>query len=200
MTTIAIKDLLRTMLTRPRDAARDVIALNLSTQVLWMALALISITMSAIVSGLFHMMPIPNEEAAQAVEAMLFYSAPLGFALLNLGNAVLSIFVLFWSGRVFGGTGDIRDILAVVVLFQATVLALLLAIAVTSLLLPLLSAFAFLGFAIWVLWVMVSIIDVAHRFENIGKAIAVFLLATIVIPFGLSVIIGIVAAPFIGVS
>ena len=50
---------------------------------------------------------VPREEAAAAVQSMLFYSAPLGFAILNLGNAILSIFVLYWSGRVFGGTGDL---------------------------------------------------------------------------------------------
>ena len=193
-------NLLRTTLTRPREGARDIIAMNFSTQVLWMVLTLISITMSAIVSGLFHVLPVPNDAAGEIIRSMLFYTSPIGFALLNLGNAVLSIFVLFWSGRMFGGTGNIRDILSVIVLFQATVIGLLFAIAVASLLLPFISALAFLAFAVWAIWAMISMLDVAHDFRNIGKAIAVFLMATFVVPFGLSVIIGALAAPFIGVS
>ena len=131
---------------------------------------------------------------------MLFYSSPIGFALLNLGNAVLSIFVLFWSGRLFGGTGEIRDVLSVIVLFQATVIALLLIIAVASMLLPFVSALAFILFAVWAIWAMVTMIDVAHDFNSIGKAIAVFLMATFVVPFGLSIILGAVMSPFIGGS
>lgn len=188
------------MLTRPRQAAQDIIAFNLPTQVLWMALALISITLSAMVSGLFHAVPIPDEATAQAVQSMMFYDAPLGFAVLNLGNAVLSIFILLWSGRLFGGTGGMPEILSVIVLLQATVVACLIAIASISLLVPVLAAFAFLLFALWIVWSMVSIIDVAHRFENIAKAAAVFLMATFVVPFGLSVVLGAVAAPFIGVK
>lgn len=198
MTEISLKNLLTTTLTRPRDGARAIINLNLSTQVLWMALALISITMSAIVSGLFHMMPIPDEATAELVQSMLFYSAPIGFALLNLGNAVLSIFVLYWSGRLFGGTGDMRDVLSVIVLFQATVIALLVGIAILSLLLPSLSAFVFVIFAVWVIWAMISVIHVAHRFDSIAKSIAVFLMVTFVVPFGLSVILGVIMAPFVG--
>ncbi|MFD1159598.1 Yip1 family protein [Roseovarius aestuarii] len=200
MTDISLKHLLQTTLTRPREGAQTMIALNLSSQVLWMALTLISVTMSAIVSGLFHLMPIPDPATAQLVSSMLFYSSPLGFAILNLGNVVLSIFVLLWSGRLFGGTGEIRDILSAIVLFQGTVIVLLIGIGVVSMLLPILSAVLFVVFAIWVIWAMISVIDVAHRFESIGKSIAVFLMATFVVPFGLSVIIGVVTAPFIGVS
>ena len=198
MTEISLKNLLVTTLTRPREGAHAIISLNLSTQVLWMALALISITMSAIVSGLFHLMPIPDPATAELVQSMLFYSAPIGFALLNLGNAVLSIFVLFWSGRLFGGTGDMRDVLSVIVLFQGTVITLLVGIAIISMLLPSLSGFIFVVFAVWVIWAMISVIHVAHRFDSIAKSIAVFLMVTFVVPFGLSVIIGVISAPFIG--
>ncbi len=200
MSAFSIKDLFRTTLTRPRTGAKDIIALNFSTQVLWMALTLISITMSAMVSGMFHMMPLPADPAGEVIRSMLFYSSPIGFALLNLGNAVLSIFVLFWSGRLFGGTGEIRDVLSVIVLFQATVIALLLIIAVASMLLPIISALAFILFAVWAIWAMITMIDVAHGFQSIGKAIAVFLMATFVVPFGLSVILGAVMSPFIGGS
>lgn len=200
MSAFSIKNLFRTTLTRPRAGAQDIIALNFSTQVLWMALTLISITMSAMVSGMFHMMPISGDATGDVIRSMLFYSSPIGFALLNLGNAVLSIFVLYWSGRFFGGTGQIRDVLSVIVLFQATVIALLFAIAVASMLLPFVSALAFVLFAVWAVWAMITMIDVAHGFQSIGKAIAVFLMATFVVPFGLSVILGAVMAPFIGGS
>ncbi|MEO3414184.1 Yip1 family protein [Roseovarius sp. CAU 1744] len=200
MSKISIRNLLRTTLTRPREGARDIIALNFANQELWMALTLISITMSAIVSALFHLMPVPEDDTGEVIRSMLFYSSPIGFALLNLGNAVLSIFVLFWSGRMFGGTGQIRDILSVIVLFQATVIVLLFAIALVSMLLPFVSLLAFVLFAVWAIWAMVSVIAVAHGFQSIGKAIAVFLMATFVVPFGISVILGAVAAPFIGAS
>lgn len=200
MNASTLKTLLRTTLTQPRIGARDIIAMNFSVQELWMVLALISITMSGLVSGLFHLLPLPADATGDIIRSMLFYNSPIGFALLNLGNAVLSIFVLCWSGRMFGGRGEIRDILSVIVLFQATVIVLLFAIAVVSLLLPVVSALAFLVFAIWAIWAMISVLDVAHGFNNIGKAIAVFLMATFVVPFGLSVVIGALAAPFVGVS
>ena len=200
MKNLSVRDLLTTTLTRPREAGRDVIALNFSTQVLWMALTLISITMSAMVSGMFHLIPVPPDATGDVIRSMLFYTSPIGFALLNLGNAILSIFVLFWSGRMFGGTGEMREILSVIVLFQATVIALLVSIALASILLPFLSAIAFVIFAVWAIWAMVSLIDVAHGFESVGKAFAVFLMATFVVPFGLSIILGALTAQFIGAS
>ena len=198
MSGFSVRNLLRTTLTNPREGARQILAQGFSTQELWMALTLISITMSAMVSGLFHLIPVPEGARGEVIRSMLFYSSPIGFALLNLGNAVLSIFVLFWSGRMFGGTGQIRDVLSVIVLFQATVIALLFVISIASALLPFVAALAFVLFAVWAIWAMISVIAVAHDFRSIGKAIAVFLMATIVVPFGISVILGAIMSPFIG--
>ena len=115
------KALFRQTLTDPRQAGHKVIALNLPVQSLWMALMLMAVLLSLMVSALLHLAPLPPDELGQVIQVMPAYQAPLMFAVLNWGQAVISVFVLHWIGRIFGGQGELRDRLSVMTTLSGVV-------------------------------------------------------------------------------
>ncbi len=198
--TKGFKPLFRLMLTRPKKAGALMIDLGVPSQALWMALTLISVSVSLLASGLLHMVPLPDVEMGLLVRNSLPYTSPLLFALANWGNAALSVFIFLWIGRIFGGTGQIHDILSVIVLLQGTAVIVLTGLVAVGFILPLISSILMLGVAFWAIWAMICLMDVAHGFQNIGKAIGTFFVAAIGVPMGLSLFTGAIAALTAGVN
>lgn len=194
------KALFRQTLTQPGAAGHRIIAMDLPLQALWMALTFISVATSLLASGMLHLIPIPSDEMGDLLRASLPYGSPLVFALANWGNAVLSVFIFLWVGRVFGGTGQLRHLLAVIVLLQATAITLLVGLVLLGIVLPLVSVMLMLGVGLWTIWAMISLLRVAHNFDSLGNAIGTFLVAAIGVPLGLSLITGTIAALTAGVS
>ena len=77
MTFNTVKALFRTTLTDPRQGGRDVIALNLPTQGLWIALMLMAVILSLLVSGLFYVSPIPDDDLGQMIRSSPAFQSTL---------------------------------------------------------------------------------------------------------------------------
>jgi hypothetical protein len=184
----------------PRDGAQKVLSLNVPAQALWMALSLVSIVTSMIFAGLLQLAPMPQDEMGDLVRTMPAYDAPLIFALLQWARAVVTVFVLFWVGRVFGGTGQLGDVLAIVTWLQAVTFALMLGIVVLGALVPFVSSLLILVMVVWWVWAVVSSLDVAHGFESMVKAAAVLIVSVVGATIGLSIFIGVVASVFVGTT
>jgi len=184
----------------PRDGAQQVLSLNVPAQALWMALSLVSIVTSMIFAGLLQLAPMPQDEMGDLVRTMPAYDAPLIFALLQWARAVVTVFVLFWVGRVFGGTGQLGDVLAIVTWLQAVTFALMLGIVVLGALVPFVSSLLILVMVVWWVWAVVSSLDVAHGFESMVKAAAVLIVSVVGVTIGLSIFIGVVASVFVGTT
>lgn len=184
----------------PRDGAQQVLALGLPAQALWIALSLVSVVTSMIFAGLLQLAPMPQDEMGDLVRTMPAYDAPLIFALLQWARAVVTVFVLFWVGRTFGGTGRLVDILAIIAWLQAVTFCLMLGIVVLGALLPFVSSILVLVMAVWWVWAVVSALDVAHGFDSMIKAAAVMIVSVIGATIGLSIFIGVVASLFVGTT
>lgn len=188
MTFEQFRALFRLTLTNPRAAGALVIAMNLPMQGLWLALMLVSVVLSLLVSAVFHTMPLPPDEAGALIRMSPAYQAPLLFALINWGQSVISVFVLHWIGRSFGGQGELADLLAVMIWLQVVSIVLAVALFLLGLVLPLVGALLILATFVWGLWATVSLVDAAHRFDNLFKAALVCIVALAAFSIGMMMI------------
>lgn len=180
--------LFRQTLTDPRAAGGRVIAMNLPIQGLWMALGLVSVLLSLLVAGILQMMPLPPDEYGQALRMSPAYQSPLLFALFNWGQAVVSVFVLYWIGQMFRGQGRLADMLAVMIWLQVVSLVLAVGLFAVGLIFPVLGALAMLLAIFWGLWATVALVDAANRFNNMFKAAAVCLVAVAAFSIGMTLL------------
>ncbi len=184
----------------PKEAARHLLALELPAQALWMALALVSVVTSMVFSGLLQMAPMPADEMGDLIRGTPAYDAPLIFALLQWARAVVSVFVLYWVGTVFGGQGRLVDVLAVMTWLQAVTFVLMLGIVVLGVILPFVSSLLILAMAVWWVWAVISALDVAHAFDSMVKSAAVLIVSVIGATIGLTIFLGVVASVFVGTT
>lgn len=107
-TLAALIGAIRFTLRAPRDAARAVIGLRLSTSTGWTALALSAVASTLLSSLALQIAPVELEPAVAAV-----FGNPLRLALLQFGVLALGAALVFSVGRRMGGTGDLAGTLAV---------------------------------------------------------------------------------------
>ncbi len=178
--------LLRMTMTDPRQAGHEVIALGLPVQGLWLALMLMAVLLSLMVSGVFHGVPLPPGTMGEAIRLSPAYHSPLIFAVINWGQAVISVFVLYWIGRMFGGRGTLGDMLAVMIWLQFVSLVLAVALFVAGLIVPVAGGVLMLLALGWGIWATVALVDAANRFDNMFKAAGVCLAAVVAFMVGMT--------------
>lgn len=178
----------------PRQAAEQVLRIQLPIQAYWITLTLISVVSSLLLVSIVRAAPLPEGDLGQLLLQSPAYNAPLIFAIMQWGRVVLSVFMLFWTGRMLGGQGDLRDVLSVVTWLQTVSFLIIATIFVIGLVVPFLSSFAMLAFFLWWLWAIVCFLDAAHRFESPIKAVGVLVVSIVGTLIGLSLIMGIIGA------
>lgn len=184
--------LFRLTLTNPREAGKRVIAKDFPQQGLWIALALVSVLLSLMVSGLTQLMPLPADTQGDLMKLSPAYHSPLIFALFQWGQSVITVFVLHWVGLIFRGKGRMTEMLTVMIWLQVVSLILAAILFLISLIAPPLGAFLLLLAVFWGLWATISLIDAAHRFDNMFMALLVFGASVVALAIGISVLLGLV--------
>ncbi len=184
--------LARETLFAPRSAAGRILALNLPSQGLWMALVLMTILNAIVYSATIHLSP-TSDPTALAMVPPVFLS-PLLFSVALGGALVLTVFALTWVGRAMGGLGTLVDVLALITWLQVLRLALQLAVTVLMLIAPFFGGLLVMVAAVWGLVILVAFIDRAHGFGNLVKAAGVLIVVVVGIVIGLSLILGVLGA------
>lgn len=198
MNSAAFAPIFRLSLQNPREAAKHVIAIGLPERALWIALSLVVVLTSLVMSGLMQVAPLQDDELSQVLALSPVYNYPLVLTAIRLGQAVLAVFVLFWVGRALGGQGSKQDILGVLTLLQIVSFVLLTGISVVSMIFPLLSFVALVTFIGWLLWSVLTYVDEAHEFDNMFKATGVVLVSVIGVIIGMSLFLGLLSGLFVG--
>lgn len=193
MTQAQFKALLMETLFRPRDAARVLIGFDLPQQSLWMALALMSVLNSIVYSVTLRLSP-PTDPTTVAMMPPAFHS-PLLFTLFLFGALSITVFALFWVGRMLGGTARLGDILVLICWLQVLRLILQVAVAVLVLALPAVAVLLIFLSAVWGIYILVGFVDFAHHFESMLKSAGVIVLSIVAMAVGLSILLS-----FIGVA
>jgi hypothetical protein len=173
-------------LVSPRNAARAVIALGLSRDLLIQAAA--AVTAVAVILSYLAVMVRPGQ--VDQVSAAILANPLLGAA-VQFGIILVVAFVTARVGNMFGGRGTLDGALAVVVWLNA-MLVLIQAVQLFALVvLPPLAALIALATVIWLLWAMANFVTELHGFQNPLFVLAGVILTIIVLFFGLAMILAI---------
>ncbi|MEM7597470.1 MAG: YIP1 family protein [Pseudomonadota bacterium] len=200
MTFDTFKSLFRTTLTDPRRGGRDVIALNLPMQGLWIALMLMAVILSLLVSALFQISPIPEDELGQIIRSSPAFQSPILFALINWVQSVITVYVLHFVSRMVGGEGEVRDMLSVMIWLQVMTLVLAVVFTLVSLIIPAIGALCMLVAFFWGLWAVVAFVDAAADFDSMFRALGVCIAGFLAFSFLMTIVASLLAAFGIGAA
>jgi hypothetical protein len=187
----AIKALALETIQSPRTAAQKIMAFHLSRDVLWSGLVLVACINSIIYSMTLLI--------AGTEEMPALFRNPLMFFMLVTGLQVLTVHGFYWGGRVLGGSGDLGELLSLMVWLQglqAAANALLFVLLFVS---PGIEQLLSLGVGLLGLWITLNFITEALRLPGLWHAVGVLLVATFGIAVGLVILAGMIGLGTLGV-
>lgn len=159
----------------PSESARKLLAMNLSREVLWTAIALIAVLNVILLATLQIVSPAPV-----ALQDQAFSLSPFAYV------AIVGVFLVFFAvsifqiGKFFGGNGMFEGSLAVIVWFQSISLTMEAVQLVLVLISPAIaSLFGLLALGALV-WCFVNFVNILHGYDSLGKSFIAIVLALIV--------------------
>jgi len=173
----------------PRDNGWQALVLNtvVSTLLMWCWVVL---TLSGDVATL---------DPVQRQIARLVLERPLTIGVAQTSLAVISVFVLFWGGRAFGGSGDFGSAISLVA-WLAFVLNVLSVGQIAAWFVAPLIAFMVGLLAIVLVFVMLtSFCAELHGFESLAKTFVGIIVVGFSLMFGLSLLLAIIGVSTPGV-
>ncbi|SDN85908.1 Yip1 domain-containing protein [Lutimaribacter pacificus] len=186
-------DLARETVFDPPGAAERVLTFEIGRNALWMALLLATVLNALLFSLSNYVFP------SQMPFSPIFEN-PMLYAIAQGGGLVIMIFVLTWIGNMMGGSGQLGDVLRVMVWLQFMRVLAQLAIVFVGITLPMLGGIVSILILVLSLWILVHFINAAHRFGSLGRAFVVLLLAGLGISFGFSIILFVIGGAAVGIT
>ncbi|WP_172331258.1 Yip1 family protein [Mangrovicoccus sp. HB161399] len=182
----------------PRGTARQILAMQLPQNVLWLILFTVAIV-SALIGQAAGLLFLPSPGAGGDAVVL----GPLFMAGLQLGGLVLTVFAVHHIGRIMGGQGTLeRSLLLlswleiVMVAVQLAQLVLLFLLSFTGSSLPGLLVMA-ASFAL-VAWVFTAFVAEIHGFSNLWLVFLMIIASVLAISFALSLILSFMGLTFSG--
>ncbi len=175
----------------PADAAQTLMAMRIPGRALWTALMLMAVLNTVLFTLSNMMMPWPNG-LPRALNSPVIYLAVVA------GGLILTVWSIFWTGRVMGGKGSVNDVLVLIVWMQALRVAVQAVVLVLTIVAPAFAALLVIAVGLIGVYMLVHFVDQAHRIGSPGKAIVVVIASLLAIVVGLSVFLMLVGGPFIG--
>jgi len=175
-------------LREPRGTAQRVLAMGLDLPTIWAALALGAV-LNAMLFGI-NLILFPMTFPLPAV-----FLNPVFYAGVVALGMVFTIFALTKVGVALGGQGRTEDVAVLLVWLQYLRLAAQLALMVITIVLPVLGVMATLAVAFYSLWLLLTFLDVAHRFDSLGKSALVLVFAIVGVILALSLVMGLLGVP-----
>lgn len=185
------KPLVGLTVTKPYEAAAQLLALQLATPVLWMVLGL-TIVLNAITHGLIMMM------LPAAAEAPALFAHPLLFAMSLGGAEVIGIFILTWVGQALGGKAQLADMLVLMTWLQMLRVGLQVIVFLLVFISPSLGDMLSMVAGLYGIWITAAFLDAAQQFGSIFKAFGVLLLSFFGAAFGLAIFLLLIGANPVG--
>ncbi|MEM1102390.1 MAG: YIP1 family protein [Pseudomonadota bacterium] len=177
--------LMGTSVTRPTEAARALLGLNLSRDVAWTMLALslvVTVLVMFVMSGGEPVPLVPALEPLSPWMTLVF----LGCTTVILGYAI------HFTGNAMDGEGTLTGALLIVAWLQILQVAGLVIQGMLILFSPPLSALAGLGISIGLIWVLLSFVSELHNFGSLGRAALLMLFVIVGIMLGLTLLLGLI--------
>lgn len=180
-----------TSIKEPASAARTLLAMGFNPASLWTLLLLVAVGNSFLFTLSNMAFPTPSPLPG-------LFTSPLVYFAIVAGGLALTALSIVWIGRLMGGKGGLADVLVLVVWLQILRLVVQAVALVLMFVVPVLSALLVLAAGLIGIYMLVHFINQAHRLESLGKAVMVLIGSVLAIVVGLSVILSLVGAPFVG--
>lgn len=193
MTPQSLRDLAILTLKTPSEAALTVMAAGLPARFLWLALSLMAV-LNALIYAVAMVIRPPLEG-----EVIFLPSPMIYFAIVAVGLYAL-VWSLYLVGRWMGGAGALRDLLALVVWMQALRVVAQAAIMVLSMISASLSMIGSMAIFVLGIWIGLHFVNQGHRLGSLGRAAGVLIAAGLATLMGVSLVLSLVAAPFVGAT
>lgn len=190
---VDVKELVKTTMTQPMEAARQIMALGVKREVLWMGLVLVALLNAIQFSLTFQMgdveLPrnVPEEDLVMWNFFLTMAERPFIFTTLMASTLVISVFILSWVGQIIGGQGALRDVLAVVTWWQFVGFGIGLLIMVLSYVALPLASLLNLVTNIWLLFALSGLLAGAHGFRSPLGGLGTIILSILLLAIGLTI-------------
>ena len=187
----ALKALALETIQSPRTAADKIMALPLNRDVLWTGLFLVAAVNSIVYS--FSLLLHDTSALPQ------FLTNPLIFFVIVSGVLAMSVHAFYWMGRFAGGTGDLGDLLALMIWLQALRAVAQFVLLILTLLSPVLAQLFSLVVGALGLWITVNFITQALHLRSLLHGLGVLVVAAVGLVFGLLLLGGLIGLAALGV-
>ncbi|MCI5111152.1 MAG: YIP1 family protein [Marivita sp.] len=165
----------------PRDVARLLLAMNLPSQALWLAFALVIVLNTLMFSVSLLLVP-ADDMFGPVLASPTVFGTMLG---LSVGALIVAVTL---CGRPLGGTASFAQIAILVIWLQALRVLMQGVVAVLGPVSLFLSGVVISAASVLGIWIFVNFIDVAHETGSLLRAGLVLLLAVVGMMLGLSLI------------
>ena len=175
----------------PKQVALKISLVTLPPVTLW-SLVVLVVIISVLLSELANwLLPVKPTQTS-----LILISSPFLATVVLTVLMTVMIFLTFYIGKLFGGTGSIESTISVIVWLQTTMIALQV---VQLILIPFLPSLAMiLGFFAGILffWLYVNFILVLHGFTSLGKVFFGVIASMLGVIFLFSLLIGTLISTF----
>lgn len=187
-----LRDLFLDTIRAPASAAARIAQMSFARSTLWNLLALACV-LNALTFGVTNVLfPIPDDIP------LAMFASPVIFLLILSTVTILSVFAFYWAGRAIGGQGAFSTILLMTAWLQLMRVAIQVAALVMMLFLPALAdVFVFVA-SIYVIYVFVHFMNVAHSFNSLGRTFMMILITMMGLVLGLSTVLALLGVAALG--
>lgn len=179
--------------TDPAAAARILLGLRLPRSVLWQGLVLMAVLQAAIYAVSDIAFPQPNL-------GRWLFGSPFQFLAIALTGMVLVVHGLRLAGRMFGGRGDLDDVLAVMVWLNALRAVAQIAMLVLTLTVPMLAVVFMLVVSFYGLYISLHFINEALRLKSLLQSFFALFGAVLAIAIAISFFMSLIGMPMPGAN
>lgn len=177
--------LARDTVSNPREGAETILALGLPRQAWWLAFALV-IVLSMILGDILYLVAGVSRDGPM--------TGPLGASPLVMGGLQAAFLYMMAHaithiGRLFGGTGQLDEALALVVWLQFIFLCVQIVQLIAVLVLPPVAGLITVAALGLFLWLLVNFIATLHGFTSLGLVFVMTILSAFAILFCLSLVL-----------
>jgi len=185
------RDLAVLTVSNPSLAARELMAMGFARNVLWQALFLVAL-LNTIIFAVSDML------VARAASLPGFSQSPFVLFGMVAGGLIVTIYSIFWAGRLLGGKAAVADLMVLIIWLQALRLVVQGAALVLVLTVPFLSVLLVFGASLLGLYILLNFINKAHQLGSIARSAAVLVVSMMVFVLGLSLFFGLIGLPVMG--
>jgi Yip1 domain len=177
--------------TKPADAARQLLAMQVPSNILWMVLFLVTIGNTIVFTFSDLLAPAPGPLSG-------FLSTPFMMLFLVAGGLILTVFSIHFCGRILGGHSTFDGVLVLIVWLQILRLVVQIVVLFLMITLPFLSALLVIVSAFVWLYMLVHFVNQSHQFNSLGRSAGVLVVSIIIPAIGIAVLLALLGVPLTG--